>query len=453
MATVHAARLTGAQGFNRLVAAKRLHPELTEDPEFVTMFYDEARIASRIHHPNVVPVLDVVVTETEVMLVQEYVHGVPLSVLMRRARQSLKPIPMPISVAIVVGVLTGLHAAHEARDDLGVPLDVVHRDVSPQNVMLSTEGVPRVLDFGIAKARTSSHQTRPGVLKGKLSYMAPEQLRVDPVTRRADVYAAGIVLWELLANRRVVEGRDDADFVASLLEGGIPRLVEECSWWRQSLGQAAWKRLIALDAVVTKAISIRPSQRYATALEMANAIIAAHPAATQSELAAWLNEAGGEHLEKMRRSLAESEGEFRSSSQIRATIPVPEVRVEIDIDVDVDVDIDIDIDVDVDVDADADADIEAEAAASSPPLTLSHAPPPPAPPIWPWLALVGAMFVVSFFIVRQSIPAAAPAAAAFRVSPPLPASANDHPPLASMPSATASAVCAPTSSNQPARRR
>jgi serine/threonine-protein kinase len=449
MATVHAARLTGAHGFNRLVAAKRLHPELTEDPEFVTMFYDEARIASLIHHPNVVPVLDVVVTETEVMLVQEYVHGVPLSVLMRRARQSLKPIPMPISVAIVVGMLAGLHAAHEAKDDLGVPLEVVHRDVSPQNVMLSTEGVPRVLDFGIAKARTSSHQTRPGVVKGKLSYMAPEQLRVDPVTRRADVYSAGIVFWELLANRRVVEGLDDATFLASLFDRGIPRLVEECSWWRQSLGQAAWKQLIALDGIVTKAIAVVESQRYATAQEMADAIAAAHPPATQAELAAWLRETAGDHLEKMRRSLAEGEEEFRSSSQIRATIPVPEVRIEIDVDVDVDIEIDCEMDVDIDVE------LEGEPATSTPPLTLSNAPPPRAPRMWPWLTMAGAIVAASFFVVHRPLSLAAPAPDPFPASQSLPASETENPPLASMPSATASAsaVCAPAPSAQPARRR
>jgi serine/threonine-protein kinase len=160
MATIHVARLVGDEGFSRIVAAKRLLPELAEDPEFVAMFLDEARIASRVHHRNVVPVLDVVNTGDEVVLVQEYVHGVPLHWLLNRARQTEALIPIEISVAIACQVLAGLHAAHETTDEMGAPLHVVHRDVSPQNVMVATDGTARLLDFGVAKSLMAAHVTR-----------------------------------------------------------------------------------------------------------------------------------------------------------------------------------------------------------------------------------------------------------------------------------------------------
>ncbi len=203
MATIHTARLVGADGFSRIVAAKRLHPQFSEDPEFVAMFRGEAEIASKIHHPNVVPVLDIVLDGEEVVLVQEYVHGVPLDRLFRAACASREPIPPRIVSGIVAGILSGLHSAHETTDEKGDSLGIIHRDVSPQNVMVSVDGIPRLLDFGIAKAHSCTHETRAGLLKGKIAYMAPEQVRSgEDVTRTADLYACGVVLWELLTAPR-----------------------------------------------------------------------------------------------------------------------------------------------------------------------------------------------------------------------------------------------------------
>src|SRR5437588_10186906 len=176
MATIHIARGIGDVGFSRIVAAKRLQPQLAEDTELVKMFIDEARIASKVNHRNVVPVLDVVTHGEELVLVQEYVHGVPLSWLLRAMHDARKHLPIEIGVSIACQVLAGLHAAHETVDETGTPLKIVHRDVSPQNIMIATDGTARLLDFGVAKAAARAAITKKGTFKGKLGYSSPEQL-------------------------------------------------------------------------------------------------------------------------------------------------------------------------------------------------------------------------------------------------------------------------------------
>ena len=202
MASVHFGRLLGAVGFSRTVAIKRLHPHLAEDPEFLATMIDEARMAARIHHPNVVPTLDVVSADGELLVVMEYVRGESLSRLLRAEVGSGRRVPLPIASAIVIGALHGLHAAHEATSDRGTPLGIVHRDVSPQNLLVGIDGLARVIDFGVAKAAGRLQTTRDGVLKGKMAYMAPEQLAGREAPRAADVYGMGVVLWETLAGTR-----------------------------------------------------------------------------------------------------------------------------------------------------------------------------------------------------------------------------------------------------------
>ena len=314
MATVHTARLVGAEGFTRLVAAKRLHPQFTDDPEFVTMFHDEACIASRIHHPNVVPVLDVVVSGNELILVQEYVHGVPLSQLMKVAQQSEEPIAIDVAVAVLTGILAGLHGAHEVKDESGSPLEIVHRDVSPANVMISVEGVPRLLDFGIAKARTSTHHTREGVFKGKLAYMAPEQLRMEPIDRTVDVYATGVLAWELLVNRRVYDGRHELAFVTAVMNGEVPSITAALAEQRQRIDDARWRELVALEHVVSRAMAIESSERYATAEEMMRALHDVRISATSMAVAEWVRSAGSEFLDTRKKTLAANEESWRRTS-------------------------------------------------------------------------------------------------------------------------------------------
>ena len=208
MATVHIGRLLGPVAFARTVAIKRMHPHFAADPAFVAMFLDEARLAARIRHPNVVPTLDVVAMENELFLVMEYVLGESLARLMQAAATRGERIPPSMVATIMAGVLHGLHAAHEATSDRGEPLGIVHRDVSPQNILVGTDGVARVLDFGVAKAAGRIQTTREGQLKGKLAYMAPERDPRQGVAPAADVYAASVVLWEALTGEAALSRRE-----------------------------------------------------------------------------------------------------------------------------------------------------------------------------------------------------------------------------------------------------
>ncbi len=307
MATVHAARLVAAEGVSRLVAAKRLHPQYVDDPEFVAMFHDEARIASRIHHPNVVPVLDVILDGEEVILVQEYVHGVPLSYLYKRALRANAPIPLGIVLTVISGVLAGLHAAHEATDELGEPLGIVHRDVSPQNILVSIDGHARLLDFGIAKARTSIHHTREGFFKGKLAYMAPEQFRVEPVRRTADLYATGVLLWELVVNRRFYDGQGDAEFVRAVALGSTLTPTQALEAAGEPISAERWAQVYLLEPIIMRAMAVAPEARYSSAAEMAAALAEIAPSAPVVDVAAWVRREGAEHLEKRQRILAAGE--------------------------------------------------------------------------------------------------------------------------------------------------
>ncbi|MDC3956169.1 serine/threonine protein kinase [Polyangium jinanense] len=303
MATVHLGRLIGDEGFLRTVAIKRLHPWHARIAEVVAMFTDEARIAARIRHPNVVGTLDVVSQEGEVFLVMEYVHGEPLSRLISAASKRKQKIPPRIVAAVLSNALRGLHAAHEAKDARGEPLGVVHRDVSPQNVLVGADGVSRVLDFGIARAAGRAHVTSDHTIKGKLAYMSPEQLRGEVLDRRADVYAAGVVLWETLTCRRLYAGASEDLALVRLLEAEV---------------EAPSKRVADLptcfDEVTLRALRRDADARYATALEMAMALEACGPLATPSEIGAWVEEMAGEMLAERARLIQAIESEERRTS-------------------------------------------------------------------------------------------------------------------------------------------
>jgi eukaryotic-like serine/threonine-protein kinase len=285
MATVHLGSIRGAIGFVRAVAIKRLHAHYAKNEAFVSMLVDEARLVSRIRHANVVPILDVVSQNDELYLIMDFVHGVPLNKLIDRGEDGRK-MPTSVAASIMAATLSGLHAAHEARDDKGQALAIVHRDVSPQNIMVGVDGTARVLDFGVAKARGRLSYTDDGVVKGKLGYMSPEQLRGKPLDRRTDVYAAGVVLWECIVGGRLIDEGEDGRAVLKALETEIrpPSELTSCP--------------PALEAVVMRALDPNPARRYQSALEMANELEASVPLATTSEVGAWVATAGKKWIDR-----------------------------------------------------------------------------------------------------------------------------------------------------------
>jgi len=296
MATVHFGRLVGEVGFSRTVAIKCLHAQFAKDPDFKSMFLDEARLCARIRHPNVVPILDVITLEGELFMVMEYVQGETLSRLVRNARNAGKRIPLRVIAAIMTNALEGLHAAHEAVSELGEPLGIVHRDVSPQNIMIGVDGIARVLDFGVAKAAGRIQSTRDGQLKGKLPYMSPEQLRGSRIDRRTDVYAAAVVLWESLTGRRLFDAEDEVVIFGKVLEGS----VEPPSSVVSSLPRA-------LDDVCLKGLQKDPDHRFQSAQEMAIALERAVGLAIPREIGRWVEQTAGASLKKRADRIAEIE--------------------------------------------------------------------------------------------------------------------------------------------------
>ncbi len=308
MAVVHLGRLLGPIGFARTVAIKQLLPQFAADPDFVTMFLDEARVASRVRHPNVVATFDVVVEGAEIFLVMDYVHGETLSRLLRTSASRRQLVTPAMAVNVALATLAGLHAAHEATTERGEPLHLVHRDMSPQNVMIGIDGCARVLDFGVAKAVGRAQHTREGELKGKIAYMAPEQIRGGKIDRRADIYATSVMLWEALTLRRLIRGETDAERMYQVLQSTPEppsRYAPGVSW--------------ELDAVILRGLSARPEHRFATAAEMAFALEKTAPILSAREIGAWVSALAGESLAQRASRIEEIE---RSGlSLVSATVP------------------------------------------------------------------------------------------------------------------------------------
>jgi len=296
MAAIHLGRLLAPAGFAETVAIKRLHRHLANNPEFAAMFLDETRVAARIRHPHVVPTLDVVEADGELLLVLEYVHGESLEQLLRTVRSDRTLVPPPIVAAILSGVLRGLDAAHRATNERGQPLRLVHRDVSPQNILVGEDGAARVVDFGIAKAAGRLRVTRNGQTHGKVQYMSPEQITDGPVDALTDVYSAGVVLWEALTARRLFDRPGDLATAAQIRDGA----ASPPSAFVPSLPRA-------FDAVTMRALATSRDARFPSAAAMALALEGCGPIASPHEVSAWVRDVARETLAFRARTLREIE--------------------------------------------------------------------------------------------------------------------------------------------------
>ncbi|NUQ78808.1 MAG: serine/threonine protein kinase, partial [Polyangiaceae bacterium] len=311
MATVYVARQAGAAGFERLVVIKRVHRHLIKMREFHDMFLDEARVASLIRHPNVVSVDDVVEADDELFLVLPYVESVSLSTLIEAARLQGERIPPKLVVRIIADALAGLAAAHDAVDMRGEKLDVVHRDVSPHNILVGTDGRSRIIDFGIAKAAKRITTTTRDVMKGKLAYMSPEQARQQPLDARADLFAVGAVLHEALAGEQLFKGEDQADVLLAVLIGDIP-----------APSALAPDVPPELDEVVSKALAREPEDRYQTGGDFLEHLEKALPPAQGRDVAQLVERLCGRDLETRRAAVRELLDQPRMSGIPRLT-PLP----------------------------------------------------------------------------------------------------------------------------------
>lgn len=270
MADVFLAVVQGPGGFSKLQVLKCLRKNLAEDPEFVTMLVDEARLAARLNHPNVVQTLEVGSVGTQYFIAMEYLEGQPMNRVTHRAK-GRDDIPKGLFYGAVLDALAGLHHAHELADYDGTPLEVVHRDVSPHNVFITYDGQSKIVDFGIAKAAGRVAETRQGVVKGKVQYMAPEQAMGGKVDRRVDLFAVGVMLYEIATGGRMWKSMEEIEIFRELAAGRVRRSPREVD---PSVPEE-------LDRICQRALAPDPADRYATALDL------------QADLEAFLESHGG----------------------------------------------------------------------------------------------------------------------------------------------------------------
>ncbi|MBK7585152.1 MAG: serine/threonine protein kinase [Myxococcales bacterium] len=257
MAEVFRAESAGLEGFKKTVAIKRVLPHLSEKKQFIGMFLDEARLSAHLSHSNCVQVFDIGVGDNTYFIVMEYVDGADLKAIIDQARRGGRPFPLELAALICLRICEGLSYAHEAVDGRGVSLGIVHRDMSPPNVLITRHGEVKIVDFGLAKANSQLEKSEPGIIKGKFSYLSPEAALGQRIDHRTDIFAVGIILWEMLAGRRLFLGDSDLDTVRQVQSARIPPI--------QQFHPHATPEL---ERVLAKALARDPAQRYNTARDL-----------------------------------------------------------------------------------------------------------------------------------------------------------------------------------------
>ncbi|MCH9687483.1 MAG: serine/threonine protein kinase, partial [Deltaproteobacteria bacterium] len=295
MAEIYLARAAAIEGFEKLVVVKRILPQHAENEAFIRMFLAEARLAATLHHPNIVQVYDIGEQDGTYFFAMEHVHGLDLRRLLLAAIDAGRWPPLQHILHIVRGVCAGLHYAHEKKDGSGTPLGIVHRDISPSNVLVTFDGGVKVVDFGIAKA--SNVSTSSGTLKGKLAYMSPEQCRSETLDRRSDVYSIGTLLWELTTGRRLFKAQTELELMKRVAQGDVlpPSAV------RPDIPRA-------LEEIILKALSVDVEQRYGSAralqLDLEDFAHDAHLPLSDARLQPYVRELCADQISKLDELLA-----------------------------------------------------------------------------------------------------------------------------------------------------
>ena len=259
MAEVFLAESEGLQGFRKQVAIKRVLPHLSEKKKFISMFLDEARLSAQLSHSNCVQVFDIGVGDNAYFIVMEYVDGANLKAVAEMMKKVGQAFPIPVAVYLAIEICKGLAYAHELKDpSTQQPMNIVHRDMSPPNVLLTKFGEVKIVDFGLAKANSQLEKSEPGIIKGKFSYLSPEAAMGQDVDPRTDIFAVGIILWELLAGQRLFLGETDFQTVKKVQQAQVPPI--------SSINRAVTPEL---ERIIAKALARDPAQRYVTARDLA----------------------------------------------------------------------------------------------------------------------------------------------------------------------------------------